>query len=245
MPTCLFLTRPEADSARFAQAARAAGWRGEVLIAPMLRIALDPPPQRVLQTARTLIVTSQHGVAALVAATEARDWPIWCVGPRTAEAARDAGFADIHEGGGDARALLAALLAAAPQTPLLHLRGRHAAMNIASELRAAGLRALSHVVYAQIARPLSAEARARLAQGGDLVMPVFSPRSAQVLARALRREPLSAARLHLVAISAAAREAATGPVWASQQVAERPDAPGMLAALGRAQAALEPLEKPR
>lgn len=245
MAACLLLTRPEADSTRFARAARAAGWQGEVLIAPLLRIALLPPPLAALEDAAALVVTSQHAVAALAAATSRRDWPIWCVGPRTAEAARHAGFAQLQEGGGDAMALRATLLRDPPPAPVLHLRGAHASMDIAAELNAAGIPASACVVYDQIAQPLGADARARLAQGGDLVLPVFSPRSARLLVEALHTDENPRARLHLLAISSAAEAAAQGMPWASIQCAQSPDARAMLAALGRVQAVLEPAEKPR
>lgn len=245
MLPCLFLTRPEADSARFARAAREAGWRGEVLIAPLLRIALTPPPATDLDAARTLVATSQHAIAALVATTTRRDWPIWCVGPRTAEAARNAGFGTVHDGCGDAQSLRAALLDAALAEPVLHLRGTHAAMDIAAELNAAGIATDACRVYEQIAQPLSDAGRRRLAQGGDLVIPVFSPRSAHLVVAVLRDAAAPEARLHVLAISEAALNAARGMEWGSALVADRPDATAMLAALGRVQAALEPSEKPR
>lgn len=245
MLPCLFLTRPEVDSARFARAARDAGWRGDVLIAPLLHISLTPPPAARLDSARTLIATSQNAIAALAAASPRRDWPIWCVGPRTAEAARAAGFDIVHEGGGDAQALRAALLQAALAEPVLHLRGTHAAMDVAAELRAAGVATESCRVYQQIAQPLSDAGQARLKQGGDLVIPVFSPRSAQLVVAALREAAAPEARLHVLAISKSALSAAQGVDWASARVAERPDATAMLAALTLVQAALEPSEKPR
>ena len=245
MLPCLFLTRPEADSLRFAQAARAAGWRGEVLVAPLLRIVPAPPSEEVLSAAQTLVATSQHAIAALVAAKPLRDRPIWCVGPRTAQAAQAAGFGKVHVAAGDAQSLRAALLAALPEEPVLHLRGDHAAMDIAAELRAAGLQAEACVVYEQVAQPLTDAARARLGKGGDVVLPVFSPRSARLLVAAMEGCTAPSTRLHLLAISSAAQAAAQVVPWASQHSAARPDGPAMIAALGRVQAALEPAEKPR
>lgn len=253
MPPCLFLTRPRDESARFADDARQAGWRGEVVCAPLLRIETLPVPQEVLAGARSLIVTSQHAVTALAGASARRDWPIWCVGPRTAQAARAAGFAQVHVAGGDAVSLRAALIADPPRQPVLHLRGTHAAMDIAAELCAQGIDAQARLVYRQEALGLPDEAAARVARGGDLVLPVFSPRSARLLVASLAPLRPDAAHLHLLAISAAARDAAlAGPdngarglVWRGVHVAVRPDAPAMLAGILALQAALEPLKKPR
>ncbi len=244
MPPCLFLTRPARESAAFADAARAAGWRGAVFCAPLMRIDLEPPSEDALARAGTLIVTSQHAVAALAQATARRDWPVWCVGPRTAQAARAAGFAHVHQAGGDARALLAELRAARPPAPLLHLRGAHVACDLAAALQAQAL-----VVYRQEALTLPREAAERVAAGGVLVLPVFSPRSARLLVAALAPLRHDAAHKELLAISPAARDAAlaasNGVDWAGVTVAARPDAQSMCAALMRLQARLEPYEKPR
>ncbi|MCC5961522.1 MAG: uroporphyrinogen-III synthase [Rhodobacteraceae bacterium] len=253
MPPCLILTRPRHESARFAHDARQAGWRGAIVCAPLLRIEPLPVPPHVLAGAGSLVVTSQHAVTALARATRRRDWPIWCVGPRTGQAAQAAGFAQVRVAGGDAVSLRARLIADPPREPVLHLRGNHAAMDIAAELRAQGIEAQAQVVYRQEALALPAEAAARFAQGGDLVLPVFSPRSARLLVAALAPLRPDAAHLHLLAISAAARDAAlAGPdngarglVWQGVQVAARPDAPAMLAGILALQAALEPLKKPR
>lgn len=213
--------------------------------APLMRIVHDLPSENALISARTLVFTSQHGVAAFHRATKRRDWPVWCVGPRTAQAARDAGFAEVVVADGDAVSLRAALLVARLKEPVLHLRGEHAAMDLASELRAVGVDAHALVVYRQLPQGLSPQAALRLEQGGDIVLPVFSPRTGRLLAAALTPLRLDAARLHLIAISKAACEAAQGVDWQGIERAARPDVPAMLQALGKVQATLEPLKKPR
>ncbi len=241
---CLLLTRPRADSSRFAEAARRAGWDHEVLIAPLMQIVLHPPAPAQLARARTLVFTSQHAVAA-VADVAPREAVVWAVGPHTAQAARAAGFADVHVAQGDATSLLQALAAAPPPEPVLHLRGKHAATDIAEALRASGHAASSLIVYAQAARALEPAAATRLEDGGDVVLTAFSPRSAALLAEALAPLSLHAARLHLVAISAAAAAPLDELTGARCRIASHPDVPAMLDALIATQAALEPWEKPR
>ncbi len=242
---CLMLTRPETESARFAEQAQAAGWRGSVMTAPLLEIVLLPLDVAALTGARTLVFTSQHAVSALILATDARDWVVWAVGPRTAQAARAAGFAVVHQSGGDASALLDDLTHSPPSAPAVHLRGRHAASDIAGALRAQGQDASAVVCYEQVAQPLSAQAMARLRQGGDVVLPVFSPRSGRLLADAIAAIAPLPTRLHLVAISTAAANVATISPLASCHVAARPDARSMCDALATMQQTLEPLGKPR
>ncbi len=228
----LLLTRPRAQSERFVRDfAAALGRELPVVIAPLIEIvprglAVDPG------TAAGLIFTSENGVAAFAAAEARRHWPVWCVGERTADAARAAGFSQVSVAGGDAESLVAGILAARPAGPLLHLRGAHAAGDVSGRLTAGGIPTTAAVVYDQVAQPLSAEARALLADpAAEVLVPLFSPRSAALLAEAAGTVR---ARLHPVAISAAAAAvwddcAAAGARPA--RVAAAADAPAMIAAL--------------
>lgn len=244
MTLCLLLTRPHAQAEQFAAQALQQGWRGEILIAPLIDIALLPLPFRALDRIRTGIVTSRHAVAALARGTQQRDLPLWAVGPATAQAARQAGFTIVHEAGGDARALIRDIEAAGTLGPFLHLRGAHVAADIISELRALGHEAKGLVVYSQDALPLEPQARTRLQAGGVFVLAAFSPRSATLISGALRKLALTGSQLHGVAISPAAAKALAELPMASCRIASAPDAPGMLAALAATQAELEPFGKP-
>jgi uroporphyrinogen-III synthase len=197
LPTIL-LTRPEAQSRDFAARLRARiAPDVAVIISPVLDIV--PLPFDLPVEPRFLVLTSVHAAEAARRAGLA-DLPAFCVGDRTAEAARAAGLLPLSAAG-DAGALVSLLKAARPQGPGLYLRGRHAASDIASELASAGLDTHAVVAYDQIARPLSAPARAALDAAAPVILPVFSPRSSRLLARdiAVARAPLD-----LIAISAAA-----------------------------------------
>jgi uroporphyrinogen-III synthase len=230
----LLLTRPRAQSERFARETLAAlGREVPVVIAPLIEIlprglTIDPGG------AAGLIFTSENGVAAFAGIDARRHWPVWCVGERTAQAARAAGFARVELGGGDAEALLAGILAARRRGPLLHLRGQHAAGDLVGRLTAAGLPATAAVVYDQRACALPAEARALLADPAeDLLLPLFSPRSAALLVKAAAAA-VTEARLHPVAISMATAEvwdAGGAGLGQPARIAAAPDAPAMIAAL--------------
>ena len=227
----LLLTRPQAQSERFAAEARAALGPLPVVIAPLMEIvprplALDPAPHA------TLIFTSENGVAGFCAQSPLRDRPAYCVGPRTAVAAAEAGFRVVSSGagGGDAEALIRTLRAARPALPLLHLRGEHAVTDLAGRLSAEGLACADAVVYAQIDVPAGGAFRAALARG-EVVLPLFSPRSARLAAAALGRTD-GGARVWPVAISAAAAQRWTEAGGPGQvAVAAQPDAGGMMEAL--------------
>lgn len=253
MSAQLLLTRPAEAAARFAKQARAAGWLGPILCAPLMRIVLAPPDPQALQQAGSLIFTSRHGVAAVQAVGAgdrlARDLPVACVGPGTAQAARAAGFATILQpAGGDARALLQMLRDRPLPEPILHLRGDHAAMALADELQRAGIAAQQCICYSQDALPLSVQAHNLLRGPDPLVLPVFSPRSAQLLLTALAAAPGLAAPLHLVAISEACAKvlltAETNVTLASLTVAAQPDGDAILKEILAAQRKLVEAGKP-
>ncbi|MCC5957299.1 MAG: uroporphyrinogen-III synthase [Natronohydrobacter sp.] len=244
MRPCLLLTRPEPAASAFGESLRAAGWTGEMLVAPLMRIVTLPLAPTALDGVMTLIATSMHGVRALAQATAQRDMSLWAVGPGTAAAARAEGFGNVHEAGGDARALLRDMANAAAQGPFLHLRGTHVAADIVGALQAQGHDARAEIVYQQETLSLGPAAKARIMAGGDLVCAVFSPRSGRLLAGELAKLDLQKTRLHLVAISENAAQAFATPRGATMVIAQRPDAASMMQEILALQPKLEPLEKP-
>ena len=203
----LLMTRPGDDSDR-----TAARIGADVIVAPILRIVPVDHDGAALAQAPGLVFTSAHAVAA---AGPGQGRPAICVGERTAQVAHDAGFA-VTQGAGTADSLVP-LIAASP-VALVHPHGRH----LAQRLAVPGV-----VVYDQRPKPLTARARAALMGARPVVVPVYSPRSARLLAgmAAGARAPL-----WLVAISDAAAEAWTAPV-ARRAVADAPTGRAMDAAI--------------
>jgi uroporphyrinogen-III synthase len=169
-----------------------------------------------------LILTSEHGAQAVARLGLPAGLPVFCVGAQTAAAAIRAGLA-AQVAGADADALVARLLELRPPGPLLHLRGEHARGDIATRLTAAGLPTKEAVVYRQAALPLTAPARALLSADTAVVLPLFSPRSAEILAA---QGPF-AARLHAVAMSPAVARAAGTLGCTTLVTASAPDGPAM------------------
>lgn len=224
-PTVL-LTRPAAQSASFAQSlqARVEGLR--VVVSPLMVTVFHTVtlPKEPLQG---VILTSQTGAEAAGRLRTQLPDLAYCVGDRTAQVAREAGFR-VQSAQGDAEALLALILREKPQA-LIHLRGREARGDLAQRLSAAGVFTQERVVYAQDAQPLSDEAVAVLSGKAPVLVPLFSPRSAEILGAAWQGLATHAP-LVVVAISQAVAEAAafcpTKPVLAAH-----PDAPSMLDAV--------------
>lgn len=216
MPT-LLLTRPEPAAQRFAALLRDRLGDVPTVIAPLIgiEIAADPPG---VAADETYVLTSEHGVEAILR----HDLPrrsAWAVGEATARAARAAGLS-VRAAGGDADRLVDLILQAGAPGPLLHLRGEHARGDVVARLVAAGVPARDVVVYRQ---PEIALPQAALALTGPVVAPVFSPRTAQLLARSWTGN----APLFLVAMSAAVADELAGLGERSVIVAARPDARAM------------------
>jgi uroporphyrinogen-III synthase len=227
----LLLTRPETASRRFLVACEAAlGTPVPAVVSPVL--AIRPVEVALTERPAGLILTSENG-AACARELGLSQLEAWCVGARTAEVARAGGLHAI-EAGPDAEALVAALLEARLEGPLLHLRGEHARGEVVERLRAAGIDAREAVAYRQEALSPTTEARAALDGAGPLVAPVFSPRSAALLAAWGPRAPL-----HVVAMSGAVAEAAQALAPASLTVARSPEGGAMVEATLRALASLD------
>ncbi|WP_168770482.1 uroporphyrinogen-III synthase [Flavimaricola marinus] len=166
-------------------------------------IAIEPVDPTIEVMPAGLILTSAHGVDAARRAGLPKGMTAWCVGDRTAEAARVAGF-DPISAKGDSSALIRMILDRRPEGPLLHLHGAHKTGDVVEGLTAAGVSCYGRVGYRQASVPLTQQARFALSADKPLVLPLFSPRTVSILAE---QGPFDAP-LTVVAISEAVANAA-------------------------------------
>jgi uroporphyrinogen-III synthase len=106
----VWITRTEPGADRLADRVREAGF--EIVVSPLL--VRDPdfrPAGPVLDGVAALAFTSVNGLA-FADLTPRRDWPVFAVGDRTAEAARRKGFTEVVSAAGDATSLAARIAAA-------------------------------------------------------------------------------------------------------------------------------------
>lgn len=211
MPPLLLLTRPLPLSLRFRD--ESAHFGLETVIAPIMEIVPVAHDAAIIAAAKGLIFTSVNGVAQ---AGPGRGRPAICVGPATGDAARAAGYA-VTVGPGDADRMMPMLDGLGADW--VHPHGAH----VARKLPVTGVQ-----VYDQVTKPLSNEGRAILAGQRAVLLPLFSPRSAQILS-----DEAQAARapLWLVPISQAAADRWQAPMLRSF-VAPTPDGAGILAGMG-------------
>jgi uroporphyrinogen-III synthase len=219
------LTRPAAQGDRFAEALRARfGPATRIVLSPLL--VPDHLSPSLHEAVAGVIFTSETGVAGLARLRPADGLPAWCVGDRTAHAARQAGY-DARSAAGDAVALMTMILAEAPPGPLLHARGEDSRGAVAEWLTAAGIPTTEAVVYVQRPAPLTAEARGLLGGADPVTVPLFSPRSAALFAAEAAAISASAP-LWVVALSPAVAAAAAALRPARQAVAASPEAAAVL-----------------
>jgi uroporphyrinogen-III synthase len=223
----VLLTRPAAASARFAVAvAERFGTHVDTILSPLMQpVYLRPAlPDH---TFAAVVFTSEAGVEGalrLISAGIALPARAYCVGRLTAEAARLAGF-EARSADGDAAALAQMIRKESLAGPLLYLHGRDTRGDLAERLNSAGIVTHSALVYQQDLLPLGEEARGRLAVSCPVLIPIFSPRSADILAAALTS---CKAPLYLATMSAAVAERAQQIPHHALHVAVRPDAGAML-----------------
>lgn len=208
----LLILRPEPGASETAARARALGL--EPVVSPLFEVRplawTAPDPDRF----DAVMVTSANALRHCGPGLDRfRRLPCWAVGERSAEAARDAGFGEVHAGPGDGAAL-AAEMARAGVRRAFHPCGRDRA-----DAEAPGLKVAHLPVYA-------AEPAGRLAADPHgAVALLHSPRAA---ARFAGLVPRGRARVTLAAISEAAA-AAAGPGWERVAVAARPREDALLA----------------
>ena len=225
----IWITRaqPEAD----ATAVRIGALRHTPVVAPVLEVQPTSESPS-LEGVGALAFTSRNGVRAFAALTPERGLPVFTVGDATAQAAREAGFAEVTSASGDVAALAALiaqhkwslrgeLLYAAPEAP---------AVDLVAALAAEGVPARAAVVYrtvpAEVALPAGAEvvlihsAKAARGLAGDPAVRTAAPAMIAICISAAAAEPLHGVGLREVLIAGRPDEAAMLELfqaWAARQ----------------------------
>jgi uroporphyrinogen-III synthase len=195
----ILLTRPEAQSAAYA-AELQQEFAGKVTIlqSPLLDIVPIKTPIN-LKDVHHLLFTSANGVRAFCQLSKRRDIPCLCVGDKTAEVARAQGLAAVSAGG-DVQDLTALMqqYADTKDGQFLYLRGQHTARVLAGNVR-------HLVIYDQIERDLTDVAKAALTDDKPVLVPLFSPRSADLFTQQVSGLMLRNARAICLSGNIAAR----------------------------------------
>lgn len=185
----IIVTRPSPDAERFA--AELARIGADPALSPVMAIlrrdsAID------FEGAGAFAFTSANGVRAFAALSDVRTLPVFAVGPVTAEAAREAGFAGVSTANGDVESLAAFISQSKPASTVLHFAGSEQAGDLVEALARKGVKARRTVIYDAVEiEDLAPEAAATLADPGEKPAVVFfSPRSARLFLAQVKRAAL-------------------------------------------------------
>jgi uroporphyrinogen-III synthase len=177
----LLVTRP--DPERTVQALRAAGHA--VVAAPLMRI--EPLPAVLEGPYDGVLITSANAVRALAGHPNKTDFlrlPVLAVGARSAEAAREAGFAQITSADGALGDLVRLAAARFAGRRLIYLAAGDRAGDLAAELAPHGIAVETVVVYRAVAADALPPDAARALRDGQLDGVLhYSRRSAETAVR--------------------------------------------------------------
>jgi uroporphyrinogen-III synthase len=226
----VLVTRPAPDNEATADALRARGF--EPLVAAMLEF--QPLPFHDDEAVYSgVILTSANAIRAIAThplLQRLQRLPVFAVGARTAQAARDAGFRHVHSAEGDAAALREVVLAHVParkRAPLLYPAAADLSRDLVGELAARSVKVTWLPVYRMSGRDeFPDDVRDAFARGAIEAVLHYSRRSALAFVAAARRDGLEISALALPQlclsepIARALRDAGAGRTIAAKAPSE-------------------------
>ncbi len=225
----ILVTRAEPGASETARRLRDLGF--EPIVEPLF--AVEPIPAAI-PPFDALAFTSANGVREFARRTPERAATVFCVGARTAETARQAGFGRVVSADGDVGALASLIEARlAPDAKLLHAGNEESRGDLAGALSAKGWSAVFLPLYraAPIATPGTELARHLAGEQAFSAVLVHSPRGAAIL-KSLAASFPNAAPIDVAAISPAAAAPVSG-LARRIEIADEPNEAALLAALQR------------
>jgi uroporphyrinogen-III synthase len=229
----ILVTRPKEDAKALVEALEARG--AEVYPEPLISIepCAGAKPKLLAEISRkpqAVLITSANGVRALAKYSDERAMLLLTVGDASAEAARAAGFSNVHSAGGDANDLISLVeeKCSPDKGTLLHIAGTVVAGNLAKALNRSGFKVERITAY-------KAEAATRLSEGArrgiiscefDLVL-FYSPRTARVFDKVLRAEKLDYLTPHMEMVGLS-RMVVSELAWRKVHICKNPTTAAML-----------------
>lgn len=152
----ILVTRPRPDGERTAATLRKRGY--EVLVAPLMQVR--PIAADLEGDWSAVIISSANAIRALDGRQIASltNLPLFAVGQRSADAAREAGFRDVHSANGDAGDLIRLVSAQGGKSATyLYLAGEDRAADVEGELARRGIKVRTLVVYKNVTQAFPPE----------------------------------------------------------------------------------------
>ncbi len=231
----VLVTRPLPDGERTAAALRARGY--DVLVAPLMQV--KPLAADLAGDWSAVIISSANAVRALDAwqITSLSKMPLFAVGERSADAAREAGFTDVRSANGDADDLIQLVVTgdAGTAATYLYLAGEDRAADVEGELAKRAIKVRTLVVYKNVTQTYPPELVAALRDHKIDAVLHFSRRSAENYvngAKAAGLEQMALAPRH-ICLSAQVAEPLRAEGVGQINVAPEPNEAALLAILPR------------
>ncbi|MDX2027921.1 MAG: uroporphyrinogen-III synthase [Alphaproteobacteria bacterium] len=232
----ILITRPQAASEKLAQELGRAGYDG--VIEPLLTIVPSALPMPDAENPQAVMITSGNVFEVLDkdSIENLLPLPCFCVGPRTADKARDFGFRDVRHSDSDGTALaqLIGESLAEKTSPILHIAAQDIDSGGQDELQRLGYQVAIWPLYVALAAgQLSGGTTSLLAQRKIDAVLVFSVRTAETLVALLKQRGLEACCESLTAIglSESVAEALRVLRWRSLAAAPEPSEESVIACL--------------
>lgn len=226
----LLVTRPLEDAETLERRLEALGH--QVITSPLLTIAPRADIVIPAEPYQAIALTSANAIRCLESSRHLdglRHLPVMAVGPQSAAAARQAGFENITEAGGDGIGLARHMIGALdPKAgPVLYLSGLDTASDFTGLLETGGLSTRRVIVYE--AKPAATLAPEAARAEGVLL---YSPRSAKIWLDLAKRQSIPADVMVHYCLSA--NIAAILPDAFARRVAARPVEDALLEIIGPA-----------
>ena len=226
----MLVTRPQPDASE--TAARLFALDIDALVEPLLSaetLASTLPPA---DGFAALAATSANALRALHDRGELPRFlklPLYAVGDRTAQLAQHFGFARVHSAGGNMTDLVALIVAAELEGPVLYPAARQQSGDLAKALAPHGVRVISTPVYAMNPVPrLSAKTLSAIESGTMTAVLFYSRRTAETFAR-LATSVRDKAKLAMLCLSEAVAKPLLDAHFVRVWVADYPSEEAMMA----------------
>ncbi|SEG31914.1 uroporphyrinogen-III synthase [Thalassococcus halodurans] len=232
----VLMTRPEPAARQFIADLGDLIDGTDVIYAPLIDITFTGPLPD-LDGINGLIFSSKNGVAAWKYLGGPVLETCYTVGDATRDAAAELGFNPMSASGA-AKNLVDHIIADQPKAPLLHVHGTHTRGAIAQTLSQHGIETQQAVIYDQPLLPLSPEAIQALAGDIPVIVPLFSPRTAQQF---IAQGPFKA-KIYIAAMSESVAKPLENNDFSGVVIADKPNSPSMTKAVARLLAQVQMLE---
>ena len=216
--SCVLITRPSSSGGLLCNECRK--FDLEALHHPIIEI--EPINRAFDLTADVFAITSQNAVTDSIISQLDKQAQVFAVGPQTAQALRKAGYTKVKTASGNGTALLAELKQLPKAKKVVHLCGDQLRVDVAVELAKLGYDAKSVKVYNTKTNPNLPEYMVNklIAQQVQL-LPIFSPRTAEMLLDCFEKQQINTDNITAICISEAVADIIKNKSWKNIVVSSR------------------------